>query len=297
MTSEKLIIEAAINEQSPKERNPNVPYSAAECAEDALRCVEAGAGIIHLHARDPRTGALLSPGTETYAEAMRLIAAERPEVLVYPTYTMTAMFDHVEALATDPEIRLRLATIDPGAMNFSSVDEESGRIEGDAPFVVTHADAARFFEICRRHGVNAGVVLREPGQVRTVAAYHRAGVLAGVPGRLIVRINLADSMLFGLPPSPEAVRTYLSLLPETLDYVWMAYTYGPSHWEMNSYAVRSGGHVRTGLGDNPVAPDGSTPTNADLVRRAVALAEEQGREVATPAEVRTILDVPGAGVS
>jgi 3-keto-5-aminohexanoate cleavage enzyme len=291
---EPLIIEAAINEQSAKERNPHVPYSAEECAEDALRCVEAGAGIIHLHARDPVSGALLSPGTETYGAAMRLIAAEQPEVLVYPTYTMDPMFEHVEALAKDPEVRLRLATVDPGAMNFSSVDPETGRILGDTPFVVSHAQAAVFFELCRNLGINAGVVLREPGHVRTLAAYHRAGVLEGVPGRIVVRICLADSMLFGLPPSPEAVRTYLALLPEDLDHVWMAYTYGPSHDAMNRFAVASGGHVRTGLGDNPVDRNGSAPDNVTLVRRAVALAEEHGRPVATPAEVRTMLGVAAA---
>ena len=290
-----LIIEAAINEQSPKERNPHVPYSAEECAEDALRCVEAGAGIIHLHARDPKTGALLSPGTETYAAAMRLIAAERPEVLVYPTYARDPMFEHVEALAKDPEIRLRLATVDPGAMNFSSVDPDTGRILGDMPFVVSHAQAAEFFGLCTSLGINAGVVLREPGHVRTLAAYHRSGVLDGVPGRIVVRICLADSMLFGLPPSPEAVRTYLALLPEDLDHVWMTYTYGPSHGEMNRFAVAHGGHVRTGLGDNPTDPDGSAPDNVTLVRRAVALAEEHGRPVATPTEVRALLGVAAPG--
>lgn len=294
---DKLIIEAAINEQSPKERNPHVPYSAEECAEDALRCVEAGAGIIHLHARDPKSGALLSPGTETYARAMLLIAAERPEVLVYPTYTAHPMFDHVATLAQDPEVRLRLATVDPGAMNFSRFDPDSGRIEGDQPFVVSHAQAAEFFGLCREHGINAGVVLREPGHVRTLAAYHRSGVLAGVPGKLVVRINLADSMLFGLPPTPEAIQTYLRLLPDDLDHVWMAYTYGPSHWAMNRFAVANGGHVRTGLGDNPTDPDGSTPDNATLVRRAVALAEEHGRPVASPADVRAMLGVPAAVTS
>ena len=84
--ADKLIIEAALNEQSSKAENPHVPVSAEECAADALACAAAGAAIIHFHARNPRTGALLIPGTETYAEAMRLINEERPDLLVYPTY-------------------------------------------------------------------------------------------------------------------------------------------------------------------------------------------------------------------
>ena len=288
---DKLIIEVAINEQSSKDDNPNVPYSAEECAEVALRCAAAGAAIIHFHARDPRTGDLLHPGTETYATAMRLIRAERPDLLVYPTYVMEGdPFAHVEALAADPTVGLRCATIDPGTMNFSRFDAASGAIRGDKPFVVTHADAARFFDLCKRHGVLYGVVVREPGHVRTTVAYHRAGIISGP---LLFRLNLADDMLFGLPPSPEAVQTYLRLVPDDIEANWMAYTYGPSHWAMNRYAVTTGAHVRTGLGDNPVGPDGTTPTNEELVRRVVAMAEDAGRAVASPADAMALLTSPG----
>jgi uncharacterized protein (DUF849 family) len=287
---DKLIIEVAINEQSSKDDNLHVPYSAEECADAALRCAEAGAAIIHFHARDPRSGDLLHPGTGTYATAMRLIRQERPDLLVYPTYVMEGdPFEHVEALAVDPSVQLRCATIDPGTMNFSRFDPASGAIKGDKPFVVTHADAIRFFDLCKRHGILYGVVVREPGHVRTTVAYHRAGIIAGP---LLFRLNLADDMLFGLPPSPEAVEAYMGLVPEDIAKNWMAYTYGPSHWAMNRYAVTTGAHVRTGLGDNPVGEDGSTPTNEDLVRRVVALADEAGREVASPADAMALLSSP-----
>jgi 3-keto-5-aminohexanoate cleavage enzyme len=283
---DKLIIEAAINEQSSKDDNPHVPYSAEECAADALRCAAAGASIVHFHARDPRSGALLSPGTETYATAMRLIRGERPDLLVYPTYTMDDAFAHVEALAADPTVQLRCATIDPGAMNFSRFDAETRQIMGDKPFVVTHADSARFFEICKRFGLLYSVVVREPGHVRTTVAYHRSAMISG---KILFKLNLADDMLFGLPPSPEAVACYMALVPADIPSTWMAYTYGPSHWAMNRHAVRVGAHVRTGLGDHPVEDDGSTPTNEELVRRVVELAAEAGRPVATPAETSMML--------
>jgi 3-keto-5-aminohexanoate cleavage enzyme len=283
---DKLIIEAAINEQSSKDDNPNVPYSAEECAADALRCAAAGAAIVHFHARDPRSGELLSPGTDTYATAMRLIRSERPDLLVYPTYTMDDPWSHLEALAADPTVQLRCATIDPGAMNFSRFDPASGTIKGDKPFVVTHADSAHFFDLCKRFGLLYGVVVREPGHVRTVVAYHRSGLIRGP---ILFRLNLADDMLFGLPPSPEAVAAYMALVPTDIPHSWMAYTYGPSHWAMNQHAVHVGAHVRTGLGDHPVGNDGSTPTNEEMVRRVVGLADAAGRTVATPAEAAAML--------
>jgi 3-keto-5-aminohexanoate cleavage enzyme len=284
---EKLIIEAAINEQASKDANPHVPYSVEECVEDAIRCADAGAAIVHFHARDAKSGDLLSPGTEVYRDAMRLILRDRPELLLYPTYTPADRFVHVEALATDPEVRLRVATIDPGAMNFSSFDPSTNQIRGDLPFVLSHADCARFFEICARQGIRYSVVVREPGQVRIAVAYHRAGLIAG---KMFFKLNLADSMLFGLPPSPEAAQTYMSLVPGDIPYSWMNYIYGPSHWAMTRYAITAGGHVRTGLGDNPVEPDGSKPTNEELVRRVSELADELGRNLATPKEAVAIFD-------
>ena len=59
--SEKLIIEAAINEQSTKAENPNVPVSAEECAVDALKSAAAGAAIVHFHAARPKDGGAPQP--------------------------------------------------------------------------------------------------------------------------------------------------------------------------------------------------------------------------------------------
>jgi uncharacterized protein (DUF849 family) len=278
---DKLIIEAAINEQASKEENPHVPYSIEECVDDAIRCADAGAAIVHFHARDPQSGDLLTPGTDVYAAAMREIRRARPELLFYPTYAITDHFAHLEALAQDPDVRLPVATIDPGGMNFSDFDPTENRIVGDFPFVVSHADCEQFFAICARHGVRYSVVVREPGHVRITVAYHRAGMISG---KILFKLNLADTMLFGLPPTPESVATYLSLVPDDIPHTWMAYVYGPSQESLARYAITSGAHVRTGLGDNPVTPDGRRLRNEDLVRRVVEMAEAEGREVATPAE-------------
>lgn len=288
--SDKLIIEAAINEQSAKADNPNVPVSAEECAIDALKCAEAGAAIVHFHARDPKSGALLSPGTETYAEAMRLINHERPDLLVYPTYTMAptpeGRFGHLAALADDPAVHLRSATIDPGAANFSWFDPDTNEFRGDNAFSVSHSDLRYFLDLCTQHGIQYSVVVREPGHVRIAVAMHKTGAMTGT---ILFKVNLGDNALWGLPPSEAAVDAYMGVVPDDVPYTWMAYTYGPSHWKLSQLAIERGAHVRVGLGDNPVEADGSQLTNAELVSRIVAMAAEQGRDIATPAEALTIL--------
>jgi uncharacterized protein (DUF849 family) len=291
--ADRLIIEAAINEQSSKADNPHVPISAEECAADALAAADAGAAIVHFHARDPRTGALRSPGTETYAEAMRLINAERPDLLVYPTYTgvdqpPAERFAFLAELADDPTVRLRAATIDPGATIFSFFDPETREVRGDGLFGVPHSHLEHFLALATAKGIQYSVVVREPGHVRITVAAHRKGWMTGT---ILFKLNLADHSLWGLPPSAAAVDAYLDVVPDDVPYTYMAYTYGPSHWDMARLAIDRGAHVRVGLGDNPVEADGSRPTNAELVRRVVDLAAAAGREPATPAETLAILGV------
>ena len=123
---EPLIIECALNEQVTKQQNPGVPIAPDELVEDALAAAEAGASILHFHARDVATGDLLHPGTEFYREVMRGIRRQNADVLLYPTYgaspTPEERFSHLVALSEDPEIRLDFATIDPGAVNYASFD-------------------------------------------------------------------------------------------------------------------------------------------------------------------------------
>ncbi len=293
--SGKIVVEAALNEQSAKADNPNVPVTPEECAADALAAAEAGAAIVHFHARDRETGALLSPGTEVYAAAMRLINEELPDLLVYPTYTGAATpaerFVHIATLADDPTVRLRAATIDPGATNFSFFDEDARRLIGDGTFGVPHEHLAYFLDLCAKKHIQYSVVVREPGHVRIAVAAHRMGWMTGT---ILFKLNLADHALWGLPPSEAAVDAYMGIVPDDIRYTYMSYTYGPSHWDMARLAIRRGAHVRVGLGDNPVEADGSRPTNAALVARVVELAAEHGREPATPAEALTILGVPTA---
>ncbi|MEE9285927.1 MAG: 3-keto-5-aminohexanoate cleavage protein, partial [Dehalococcoidia bacterium] len=154
---EKLIIEAAINEQAPKSVNPRVPYTPEEIAREALEAADAGAAIVHFHARDAETGALQHPAIELYTEAMSLIRAKNKDVILYPTYsaspTPQERFSHVEALAQHPEIRLDFATLDPGAVNLGELRAGETEYRADRPLSITHNEARYFFELCHRLGI------------------------------------------------------------------------------------------------------------------------------------------------
>ena len=288
-----LIIEAAINEQARKSDNPFVPYAPEDIVADALSAIDAGATIVHFHARDEVTGDMLVPGIEPYAAAMRVILKERPGVLVYPTYGHSPdpadRWRHVAELAKDPDVRLPFMTLDPGWADMTRFDVETGAIGASNLLSVPHDHCTYQLELCRKEGVRPSFVVRELGHMRSVAAYHRIGL---VEGPILVRINLSDHQLWGAPPSPGAIQAYLDVVPKEIPLQWMAYTYGTSHWAMNLYAISAGGHVRTGLGDNPIEPDGTLLRNADKVARVVDAARIAGRPVATFDETRVLVGAP-----
>jgi 3-keto-5-aminohexanoate cleavage enzyme len=287
---QKLIIEAAINEQAPKSDNPNVPYTVEECVREAVASADAGAAIVHFHARDTDTGDMQEPGTDFYLEAMREIRRQRPSLLVYPTYGFAsdavARYSHVKALADDSGVRLNMATIDPGAVNMGSLAPGGNQEQSDMLFDVPHSHVRYVMGMAREYDFPFSFVIREPGHIRHAITYYRMGL---VDAPLFFKICLNEDVPWGMPPSPRAIDAYLGVIPPDVPYIWMNYTYGSNALQMNLHAIATGGHVRTGIGDNPVEPDGSITTNAAHVARIVDIARQAGRETATPDEAVAIM--------
>jgi len=287
---EPLIIECALNEQATREQNSRVPIAPEQIVRDALEAARAGAAIVHLHAREPRTGELLHPGTECYREIFRAIRQQDPELLLYPTYgfspTPGERFSHLVALAEDPQVRLDFATIDPGAVNYADQTAAVGRGPGDFVLSVSHAECRYFFETANRLDFLYSETVRELGHVRHLVSYWRAG---WIRWPLLLKLTMSENHCWGLPPRPESIELFTrAILPPDIPFRWMTYVEGQAHTEMCRHAVLRGGHVRTGLGDNPLL-DGKQLSNAEQVERVVEMARAAGRAVATPAEARRIL--------
>jgi len=301
---EKLIIEAAINEQASRADNPRVPYAPEEIAAEALAAARAGAAIVHFHARDPDTGDMLHPGTESYLESMRLIRAENPDVLLYPTYgispTPQERFSHLEALAQDPHVHCDFATIDPGAVNYADFSWGEARAwrdggDGDGAkralgwdyvLSVSHAEIEYFFELARKHAIRFSFTVREPGHVRHVLAYRELG---WVRDPLFFKVTMSANHAWGLAPSEEGARILTeAVIPSDVPYRFMTYVEGDAHARLSRWAVEQGGHVRTGVGDNPLF-EGEPLTNAGQVERIVEMADRIGRAIADPRQTRELL--------
>jgi 3-keto-5-aminohexanoate cleavage enzyme len=292
---EPLIIECSLNEQVTKAQNEHVPITQEELVADALASAAAGASILHFHARDPESGDLLHPGTEVYRDVMREIRRTNPDVILYPTYgaspTPEERFIHLGVLARDPEVRLDFATIDPGAVNYgdfnwSETDQTKKALGWDYILSVSHTEIEYFFALARECGIQFSYTVRELGHVRHVLAYREMG-LATDP--LFFKITMSENHAWGIPPSEDGLRILTkSIIPANIPYRWMTYIEGESHAALSRYAVEQGGHVRTGVGDNPLF-EGERLTNVGQIERIVAMADENGRSIADPKMTREML--------
>lgn len=281
----KLIIEASINESVPKSVNPNVPYGPEEAVADAVACVRAGAAIIHYHARDAVTGENeWEEGTSTYLRFYRALRAECPDVLVYPTqrgYQLDRA-KHLFELAHDPDEGLELATVD--------VFPTGGLSRDDSSVMVT------LLQELRRCNVAFSIGVRTIGHMRHVANYHAQGLLGPV---LVLKIFWNDFEI-GPVPGMRGLQMYLDSVPDGVRCEWFNTVYDgvPERATLRTtsmLAAATGGHIRTGIGENP-ALDGrrgaDAYTNVDHVEMAVELGLLAGRGIADPIEARTILGLP-----
>ena len=287
---EPLIIECSLNEQVTKAQNPHVPISPEELVADALAAAAAGASILHFHARESGTGDLLHPGTEFYRTVMREIRRANPDVILYPTYgaspTPEERFSHLVALAEDPEVRLDFATIDPGAVNYADFDAEARTLGWDYVLSVSHEESRYFFDLSRKHGIQFSYTIRELGHVRHVLAFRSMG---WIEDPLFFKVTMSENHAWGIAPSVEGLRILTeAIIPDDVPYRWMTYVEGSCHAELSRHAVEAGGHVRTGIGDNPLY-EGVALTNAEQISRIVEMAQKIDREIAAAGETRKLL--------
>jgi 3-keto-5-aminohexanoate cleavage enzyme len=286
---DKLIIAVGLNENATKAENPNVPITPEEIADDIGACIDAGASVIHLHARDAQTGAPLLDDPDTYLE-IYAATQKRTDALLYPTYPpgeKEHRYRHVVALAESPVSNLEIAPIIAGSADLTPGPELIGGLMG-GDWCLHHAldDTLYQLELAKRHDLWVSHDIMEPGGVRTVVSLWRHNLYQRP---VLLKFFLSEKWGFGFPPEPRFLQTYRELLPADLDCEWLVLPYGvryPTAMALWMWAITNGGHVRVGLGDNPHAVDGYLSTNAERVEQIASLARAVGRDVASVDDVR-----------
>jgi uncharacterized protein (DUF849 family) len=285
---DELIIEARLNEYTPRDPNPNVPFGPDEIAEAATACRNAGASVAHFHAREPDTGEA-STDPALYCEIGRALRAGS-DVVMMPTLGAMVSTDieqryaHILAMAKSPATRADLVPLDLASANVAYYDYEKRSFLGeDSLYENTIATLRALSEGVRAVGAKPiGVVYNVPS-LRLVEPLLETGVLQEP---LYLQLLLTEGgVLSGHPATARGLDALLDFLPTELDLEWNVLAYGTNLLELADVVLERGGHFALGLGDYPYLELGM-PSNADIVENLVARARAHGREPATPAKVR-----------
>ena len=284
-----VVIEVAVNGVTTKERNPLVPSTPDEIAADAIRCIDAGASIVHIH--NPVGRLSTADAAAMYAEALRKMRRERPSAVLYPTMgggaTISERYDHHLLLAEEKLIDM--GVIDPGSVNLSSSGADGAPPTSDYVYANSPADIGYMMDVCRKHDIGPSFAIYEPGFLRMVMIYQQSGRLAP---HSLTKFYFSGGAYFGrgtptfsAPPIVEALDLYLAMLGDT-PLPWGVAVLGGSLLDtpVAARALAKGGHLRVGLED-----DASGPSNVDQVQRAVELCAQAGRAVASCEETRALL--------
>lgn len=293
MDRDAVIIEVALNEAAGRAPNPHVPYGPQECAADALRCYDAGAAVVHWHARDPVTGEQHLGDVALYGEALDQIAGRG--MLGYPSYPVDTSVPSDRRLAHVWELHdrhgLELAPVDIGSASIVVWDERGrefvgveplralGVIDNPLPFVL---DA---LERVAALGMVPTLGAFDVGHTRTMAMLAESRRVAQP---VLHKIFLSGTLALGPLPTEDALDWHLAQIPEGIDVEWIVVPYAINDAalveRLARHALARGGNLRVGIGDSPAAAPLST--NATLVERAVSWARDAGRPVASSDDVR-----------
>lgn len=258
---------------------PAIPYTPAEIADEALRAWNAGATVVHIHARN-------DDGTPTFAPAAfaRIkdeVRSRCPVVINFSTGTLDEDTTLQEEMIR--EVRPDVAALNMGTMNYARYSERRREFVFDLVFPNSFGKIARMLKAMNEAGVKPELECFDTGHTRSIEPLLHMGLLNGP-----LEFSFIMGVLGGLPATVPALQLQASQVPP--GSIWQVIGIGRDQWRVLGAALVLGGNVRVGLEDNFYLPDGAmAASNGALVERVVRLAGDLGRRPATLDETRLLL--------
>ncbi|MEN8739163.1 MAG: 3-keto-5-aminohexanoate cleavage protein [Phaeobacter gallaeciensis] len=272
MTAPCIICVAITGSLPRKENNPAVPITVSEQIESTHEAFEAGAAIVHAHVRnddetpssDPDKFAALKEGIEKHCPGM---------IIQFSTGGRSgAGKTRGGMLSLAPD----MASLSVGSNNFPN------RVYENPPDLVDWLASEM-----RRYQIKPEIEAFDLSHILKAAQMHAAGQIADTP-----YVQFVMGVKNAMPADKAVFDFYVETVKRLFgaDAPWCAAGIGANQSVLNEWSVAAGGHARTGLEDNiRLDKDRLAPSNAVLVKRVVALCEQNGRSVADAATARRIL--------
>jgi 3-keto-5-aminohexanoate cleavage enzyme len=280
-----------------KEANPNLPETAEEQAQSTYEAWNAGASLVHVHARRPDALHMMSHDTDRYYEVNTLIRERCPDIIIEDTMAGD-LIDNPSgqeifewgSLYANPE----MSSLDAGPQAFkvklkrreSPLTGRDSDVVVDTAFTTTYGETEALAKEMRRLGIKPEFEVFNSGQYTLVDNL--------VDQQLVEPPHWVQFVLGGHNanyPTPIDVMHMIQNMPS--ESMFSVIGIGAYQLPLHVLSIILGGHVRVGMEDNVYYRRGELATsNAQFVERIVRIANELGREVATPAQARQMLGLP-----
>jgi 3-keto-5-aminohexanoate cleavage enzyme len=288
--SKKLVISAALaGAATIKSQNPAVPYTPEEFGDEAKKCYDAGAAIVHIHARDPEIG---NPTHELdkIKAVLDNIHEKAPDILINLTSAISLIVTDKQRITPIITFKPPLCSLNSNSMNFAVGDHKTGQVGlgAKAIFANTFATIQKFAKAMKKARVKPEIEVYDLGGMFNMLhlAKQKPKVLLDPP----LHFQFVFNVLGGIPFSFDNIAHLLRLKPP--DASWSVCGVARGQFQAGMCAAAIGGHIRVGLEDNIRNVDGDLAKGSwEQVEWAVKVAKIAGREPATPNEARKIFNL------
>ncbi|HTT02958.1 MAG TPA: 3-keto-5-aminohexanoate cleavage protein [Steroidobacteraceae bacterium] len=298
MNSDVIITCAVTGDDTRVTKSPHCPITPEQIAGSALEAARAGAAIVHIHVRDPQTGAF-SMQTRHYREVVQRIRDSGSDVIVNLTCGMGGYLcvgergledtpapgtdfvsqeermRHVIELCHEGRYRPDIATLDCGSLNFG---------DGNRAYVSTPSYLRQGARILRELGVKAELEVFDTGNLWFVRQLLKEEL---IPAPAL--IQLCTGIAYGVPADVGHLLAMVNTLPA--DCVWTSFAISRMQMPWVAQSVLLGGNVRVGLEDNLYLSRGVYASNAQLVERARTIIEAMGARILSSGQARERLQL------
>src|SRR5258705_5858446 len=276
--TDKVIISCALTGAvTSKQLCPAIPYTPVEIAEEAKRAYDAGASLVHIHARNDDGSPTWSKAT--FQTIMNETKARSPVMINWSTGGMGPMHDRVSHLAQRPHV----AALNMGSMNYAKWNAEKKQFAFNFVFSNSFDDIVAFGKAMKEHNIKPEMECFDVGHTNSYRVLADLGLLAAP-----FHFSFIMGVVGGIPATARHLAFQAEQVP--VGSRWKVIGISRDQWPLAMAALALGGDVRVGLEDNFYLPNGEmAKSNGELVAAAVEQVRLSGRSVATVDEVRQLL--------
>ncbi|MDY6935513.1 MAG: 3-keto-5-aminohexanoate cleavage protein [Spirochaetota bacterium] len=255
---------------------PSIPYTPEEYAAEAKRAYDAGAAVVHIHARKP-DGAP-SYDVEDYRNIYQAITDACPIITNFSTGAIGISTE--QKTAPIKEIRPSIGALNMGSMNYAKYSPTKKKFVFEAVFSNPFSEIIEIVKTMNDSNVKPEMECFDAGHIGNIYPLINLDLLTPP-----YQVSLIMGVLGGIPPTVENLVHQVELLPPQSD--WEVIGISHDQWRMVAAAISIGGNIRVGLEDHfYISSDRMANSNGELVEKAARMVRDQGREVATVKECR-----------